>query len=364
MRIADRMREIDSSGIRKAFYLAQKMDDPINLSIGQPDYDPPQEVIHSTVKALQGGHNRYTLTQGLEELRAEVRRYLKERKGFEPEEIMITSGVAGGIMLAFLSLVNPGERVVIPDPYFVIYKHLCALVGAAPVFLDTYSDFDVTAERLERAIREKTKLVIINNPCNPTGALIGGAQMKDIAELAAKEGAMILSDEVYDLFAYDAPHECMGKYSDSALVLGGYSKTFGIPGWRVGYAAGPREVIGEMIKLQQYSFVCAPSVLQQGVIGALEVDMSAHLSEYRRKREMICDGLEGFYHFVRPEGAFYLFPEAPGGSGSAFVQRAIAKKLILVPGSVFSERDTHFRISFAATDRTLQRGIEALRSLA
>jgi aspartate/methionine/tyrosine aminotransferase len=213
-------------------------------------------------------------------------------------------------------------------------------------------------------MQEKTKLVIINNPCNPTGALVAGNQMKDIAELAAKKGAMILSDEVYDFFAYDVPHECMGKYSESALVLGGYSKIFGIPGWRIGYAAGSREVIGEMTKLQQYSFVCAPSVLQHGVVGALGVDMSNHLSEYRRKRDMICDGLEGRYRFARPKGAFYLFPEAPGGSGSAFVQRAIEKKLILVPGAVFSERDTHFRISFAAADDTLHRGIEALRNLA
>ena len=363
MHIADRMRGIDSSGIRRAFDLAQKMDDPINLSIGQPDYEPPREVIHSTLTALNSGYNRYTLTQGLEELRAEVRHYLRERKGFEPEEVMITSGVAGGIMLAFLVLVNPGDRVVIPDPYFVIYKHLCTLVGAAPVFLDTYPDFDITAERLERVMREHTKLVIINNPCNPTGTLIDGAQLRSIAALAENEGVVVLSDEVYDFFAYDAPHECMGRYSGSALVLGGYSKTFGMPGWRIGYAAGPREVIREMTTLQQYSFVCAPSVLQHGVLGALGVDMSARLTEYRRKREMVCEGLRGIYRFVRPRGAFYLFPEAPGGSGSAFVQRAIEKNLILVPGSVFSERDTHFRISFAAADRTLVRGIEALRSL-
>jgi len=363
MHIADRMRGIDSSGIRRAFDLAQKMDDPINLSIGQPDYEPPREVIHSTLTALNSGYNRYTLTQGLEELRAEVRHYLRERKGFEPEDVMITSGVAGGIMLAFLVLVNPGDRVVIPDPYFVIYKHLCTLVGAAPVFLDTYPDFDITAERLERVMREHTKLVIINNPCNPTGTLIDGAQLRSIAALAENEGVVVLSDEVYDFFAYDAPHECMGRYSGSALVLGGYSKTFGMPGWRIGYAAGPREVIREMTTLQQYSFVCAPSVLQHGVLGALGVDMSARLTEYRRKREMVCEGLRGIYRFVRPRGAFYLFPEAPGGSGSAFVQRAIEKNLILVPGSVFSERDTHFRISFAAADRTLVRGIEALRSL-
>lgn len=363
MPIATRMHEIDSSGIRKAFDLAQRLPDPINLSIGQPDFDPPSGLIAAAHEALLGGYNRYTQTQGLEELRSDVRLHLKNNKGVNPDEVMIASGVAGGLMLAFLTLVNPGDRVVIPDPYFVIYKHLCTLVGAVPVFVDTYPDFALTAERLEPALRGGAKLVIVNNPCNPTGALLAGKELSDIASLSSKARAVVIADEVYDFYAYEGTHECMANYSDQALVLGGYSKTFGIPGWRVGYAAGPAAIIQEMIKLQQYSFVCAPSVLQRAVVGAFTTDMRARLDDYRRKRDMVCEGLKGLYEFATPGGAFYLFPKAPGGNGDSFAERAIEKNLIVVPGSVFSERDTHFRISFAASDATLARGIEALRSL-
>ncbi len=363
MPIAKRMKEIDASGIRKVFDLALQLDNPINLSIGQPDFDPPEEVKECAIEAIHKGFNRYTVTQGIEELRAEVKRHLREEKGFNPEEVMITSGVAGGIMLAYLVLLNPGEEVIIPDPYFVIYKHLCHLVGAVPRFLDTYPDFAVTEERLTRLVREKAKLVIINNPSNPTGKLLGPEQLRAIAGLAERNGAIILADEIYDFFAYDDKHESIGKYSRSALVLGGYSKSFGIPGWRVGYAAGPKRIIGEMIKLQQYSFVCAPSVLQHGVLKAFKVDMHKKLDEYKRKRDMVCDGLKGHYEFIRPGGAFFLFPKAPGGSGTAFAKRAVENNLLLVPGSVFSERDTHFRISFATPDEVLLKGIEALRAL-
>ena len=363
MPIAKRMRGIDSSGIRKAFDLARQLDHPIDLSIGQPDFDPPPELIERARAALGEGFNRYTLTQGIEELRFDVRQYLREEKGFDPEEVMITSGAAGGIMLAFLALVNPGERVAIPDPYFVIYKHLCTLVGGAPIFVDTYPDFTLTAERLEKAIGKKAKLLIVNNPCNPTGALIRQGGMGAIVEIASKAGAVILSDEVYDFFTYDGAHESMGKYSDSALVLGGYSKTFGIPGWRVGYAAGPKRIIEEMVKLQQYSFVCAPSVLQRAVLGAFDIDMHNTLDDYRKKRDMVYEALRGSYACAKPGGAFYLFPRAPGGSGESFVRKAIEKNLILVPGSVFSERDTNFRLSFAAPDEVLIRGIDVLRKL-
>ncbi|MEI6633889.1 MAG: aminotransferase class I/II-fold pyridoxal phosphate-dependent enzyme [Chlamydiota bacterium] len=364
MRIADRMRQIDSSGIRNAFDLAQKMENPVNLSIGQPDFDVPDALKEAAIRAIRAGHHRYTLTQGIDELRAEIRRHLEEEKGYSPEEVMVTSGAAGGIMLAFLVLLNPGDRAVIPDPYFVIYKHLCRLVGAEPVFLDTYPDFTVTPERLERAIGKGAALVILNSPSNPTGMILHGDRLREIAAIAARTGAHILSDEVYDFFAYDRPHESMGAFSPDALIVGGYSKSFGMPGWRVGYAAGPREILREMIKIQQYSFICAPSVLQHGVIGAYRVDMRATIDAYRKKRDMVCGGLQGKYRFIRPEGAFYLFPEAPGGSGAAFVHAAVGRKLILVPGSVFSERDTHFRLSFAAPDETLRRGVEILNELA
>ena len=267
-------------------------------------------------------------------------------------------------MLSFLALLNPGDRVVIPDPYFVIYKHLCRVVGAEPVYLDTYPDFEITGERLERAMGKGAAMVIINSPCNPTGAVPRGARLREIAAIAARAGAYILSDEVYDFFCYDGPHESVGASSRDALVVGGYSKAFGMPGWRLGYAAGPREILAEMTKLQQYSFICAPAPLQHAVLDAYRIDMRPVLDAYRRKRDLLCDGLAEKFRFVRPEGAFYLFPEAPGGSGAEFVRRAVEEKLILVPGSVFSERDTHFRISFAAPDDTLRQGVEILNRLA
>jgi aspartate aminotransferase/aminotransferase len=309
------MRQIDSSGIRKAFELAGKIENPVNLSIGQPDFDVPDDLKDAAIRAIRAGHHRYTLTQGIDELRREIRRHLEEDKGYSPEEVMVTSGAAGGIMLAYLVLLNPGDRVIIPDPYFVIYKHLCRLVGAEPVFMDTYPDFTVTPERLERAIGKGAALVILNSPSNPTGMILHGDRLREISALAARKGTHILSDEVYDFFAYDRPHESMGAYSKDALVVGGYSKAFGMPGWRLGYAAGPKEMLTEMIKIQQYSFICAPSVLQHAVIGAHRVDMRATLDVYRKKRDMVCGGIREKYRFVRPEGAFYLFPEAPGGAG-------------------------------------------------
>jgi aspartate/methionine/tyrosine aminotransferase len=363
MSIANRMGEMDSSGIRKVFERAQQMENPINLSIGQPDFPPPEEIKYSAIEALQKGFNRYTVTQGIKELREEVRDHLKKEKDFEPEEIMITSGVAGGIMLAFLALLNPGDKLLIPDPYFVIYKHLCKLIGAVPVFLDTYPDFEVTPKRLDGVLGRNIKLAIINNPCNPTGALIGSESLKAIARLAESRGTLILADEIYDFFTYDERPHSIGGYSRSAIILGGYSKTFGVPGWRVGYAAGPKHIIREMIKLQQYSFVCAPSVLQYALLHAFKINMTEKLNEYRRKRDMVCEGLKAYYEFTRPGGAFYLFPKAPGGSGQVFAEKAIEKNLLIVPGSVFSERDTHFRLSFSVSDDTLRKGVDALREL-
>jgi aspartate aminotransferase/aminotransferase len=364
MRIAERMKLIDASGIRKAFDLAQSIEDPVNLSIGQPDFDVPEEIKEAAIRAIRAGHHRYTLTQGIDALRREIRRHLEEEKGYSPEEVMVTSGAAGGILLTYLVLLNPGDRVVIPDPYFVIYKHLCRLVGAEPVYLDTYPDFTITPERLARALEGGAALVILNSPSNPTGMILHGDRLREIAALADAAGAQILSDEVYDFFAYDHVHESAGAFSPRAMVVGGYSKAFGMPGWRLGYAAGPGEIVREMIKIQQYSFICAPSVLQHAVVDAHRVDMRAVLDAYRRKRDLVCDGLAKKFRFSRPEGSFYLFPEAPGGSGAEFIRRAVEEKLILVPGSVFSERDTHFRLSFAASDDTLRRGVEILNRLA
>jgi len=363
-RIASRMRLLDSSGIRKVFDLAAKMKNPIDLSIGQPDSDVPDAVKAAAFEAIQAGKNRYTQTQGIPELReALMNRHLRadQRAG---REVIVTSGTAGALMLAFLVIVEPGDEVLIPDPYFVIYKHLANLCNGVPRYVDTYPDFQLTAARVEKCLTPRTKLLIVNCPNNPTGAVAGEKDLREIADLAREKGIIVLSDEVYSSFSYDAPHVSMLPLGENVLLLEGFSKSHAMTGWRLGYAIGPSDIIQEMIKLQQFSFVCAPSFAQHAGLKALVVDTNKNLAEYRRKRDIIYEGLRDKFEVVKPGGAFYIFPRAPRGTGTEFVTEAIKNNLLIVPGNVFSERDTHFRISFAAPDERLERAVKVLRELA
>ena len=383
--IADRVRAIDASGIRRVFDLAAKLKDPINLSIGQPDFDVPEPVKAAACDAINAGHNRYTQTQGTPQMRAAVTARLAEefpstlgRGGADQLDadtgVLITSGVSGALVLTLLSTVGPGDEVIIPDPYFVMYKHLVTLTGATPVYLDTYPDFAVTAQRLEPVLTERTKLVLFNTPSNPTGVVASQAVCKEVVELCERRGVLLVSDEIYDEFCYEKTDRDSGSYcpsplseSPNALLLRGYSKTYGMTGWRLGYAAGPAAVIEQMTKLQQYSFVCAPSMVQAAGAMALGVDMSQHVLAYERKRDRVVERLSPHYSLTTPGGAFYAFPEVPQGLGlsaSQFVEKAIEKNLLIIPGSVFSQRDTHFRISYACDDATLERGLDVLVELA
>lgn len=363
-RIASRMRLLDSSGIRKVFDLAAKMKNPIDLSIGQPDFDVPDAVKAAAFEAITAGRNRYTQTQGIPELReALMNRHLRpdHRAG---REVIVTSGTAGALMLAFLVIVEPGDEVLIPDPYFVIYKHLANLCNGVPRYVDTYPDFQLTAARVEKCLTPRTKLLIVNCPNNPTGAVAGEKDLRDIAELARAKGVLVLSDEVYSSFSYDAPHVSMLPLGENVLLLEGFSKSHAMTGWRLGYAIGPEDIVREMIKLQQFSFVCASSFAQYAALKALAVDTKKNLAEYRRKRDIIYAGLRDKFEVVKPGGAFYIFPKAPQGTGAEFVTEAIKNNLLIVPGNVFSERDTHFRISFAAPNERLERAVKVLREMA
>ena len=358
------MSKIDSSGIRKVFDLAQNMTDPVNLSIGQPDFDVPEPVRQAAVGAIENGLNKYTPTQGIEDLRQALRHTLRESRGVDLDSVLITSGVSGGLMLAMLVIVDPGDEVLIPDPYFVMYKHLVNLASGVPVFVDTYPDFKLTRERIEPHLTDRTKLLLLNAPGNPTGTVPSVEQLKAIADMARERDLLVISDEIYRHFSYDGPCPSIATYYDNTLVLDGFSKSHAMTGWRLGYAAGPAEIVAEMTKLQQFSFVCAPSFAQIAGLRALDVDTTGYVEDYRRKRDMLCDGLKGKYELVKPEGAFYLFPKAPWGTDHEFVAKAIENNLLIIPGSVFSEKSTHFRIVYAAPDETIERGIEILNKLA
>ena len=217
---------------------------------------------------------------------------------------------------------------------------------------------------VERAITPRTKMILLNSPANPTGVTAAAADLKQVAELTAEKNIALVSDEIYSNFHYDDEFVSPAIYNDQTIVIDGFSKSHAMTGWRVGYVHGPTEVMAAMLKLQQYSFVCAPQPAQWGAIRAMEVSLDGYLEDYRRKRDLVVEGLSDCYEMVNPGGAFYVFPKAPVASGAAFVEEAISRGLLIIPGNIFSHRDSHFRISFAAPDETLHRGIELLRELA
>ncbi len=375
--IVDKIKNIDASGIRKVFELAKTMKDPVNFSIGQPDFDVPDEVKAVAIKAIEDGFNSYTLTQGCKTIWGKINDRVHDQfPSWDKSEYgtLITSGVSGALALALQTCVGPGDEVLVPDPYFVMYKHLITLAGATAVYVDTYPDFQLTAERIEPYVTERTKLLLFNTPSNPTGVVATEQTCQEVAELAEKHDFLIISDEIYDDFCYEKVEiggemRCPSpaSYTDKMILMRGFSKTYAMTGWRLGYAAGPKKILDAMTKLQQYSFVCAPSMVQLAGAAALDLDMSGKVAEYAKKRDMVVEKLGGHYELTTPGGAFYAFPKVPehlGLTGTEFVAKAIEKQVLMIPGGIFSSRDTHFRISYACADEKLAKGLDILVDLA
>jgi aspartate aminotransferase/aminotransferase len=365
--ISTRANAVDASGIRKVFDLAAKLKDPINLSIGLPDFDVPETVKSAAIASITAGQNRYTQTQGIAPLRERLRRDLSAEMGRDVGDVLITSGVSGGLMLAMISIINPGDEVIFLDPYFVAYKHILTMTGGVGIAVDSYPDFRFHADRVEAAITPRTKAILLNSPSNPTGIVMSPAEVSAAVELAKKHDLLIISDEIYEPFLYAGDAGKLpspAKIYDRTIILRGFSKSHAMTGWRLGYAAGPTEIISQMTKLQQYTFVCAPSPLQYAALAALDVPMQAAVDKYRIKRDIVFKGLSDRFENVKPEGAFYIFPKVPNGwSAADFCAAAIEKNVLIIPGNVFSERDTHFRISYATTDEKLAAGVEILNSI-
>lgn len=385
-RLADRMGEIRASGIRRVFELAGTMADPINLSIGQPDFPAPAAVKRAAVAAIEADLNGYTLTNGIAPLREKVGAWLLRDVGWRcgggGPAVSITSGTSAALLSAFMALLNPGDEAIIPDPYFVMYPTLGVLTGARCVPCDTYPDFRMTAERVERLITPRTRLVLLNSPGNPSGVVMSAAECRDLLDLCRSRGLVLISDEIYDEFAFpdgrtqsaaDAalglrcPSPCREAGSaEHVLLIRGFGKTYGVTGWRLGYAAGPAWLIDAINRVQQYTFVCPPAPLQHGAMVALDADISATVGEYTARRDMVVRALSAVTEVAVPAGAFYAFPRVPerlGMTGTAFAEALVEKNVLVIPGGVFSERDTHIRLSMSAPRAKLERGVQIIADL-
>ncbi len=374
--LSQRARDVDVSGIRRAFQLGASLPDPINLSIGQPDFEVPEPLRAAAIEAIREGRNGYTLTAGAGDLREAIQRNLSADVGWDTAaddiDILVTSGTSGALVLACMSLCGPGTEAIIPDPWFVVYPALGPMTGATIVPCDTYGDFRMTAERVEPLITDQTRIVLVNSPGNPTGVVLTDREMHDLADLCVSRGVMLVSDEIYDLFTYSESRgdSCAcaspARHTQDMLLIRGFGKTYGCTGWRLGWAAGPSWLIAQMAKFQQYSFVCAPSMAQAAMVKAYDVDMSPVIDHFESRRDLVRDMLGDITSVSDCGGAFYAFVEVPerlGMSGTEFSEAAIERNVVTIPGGVFSSRDTHIRISFACDDVKLKQGLTILREL-
>lgn len=362
--ISDRVKAFDSSGIRRMFDLAKELKNPIDLSIGQPHYPVPDTVKRSMIAAIENDHNNYALTQGLKPFREKLQHSIDHKFGENKRKVFVCSGTSGGLVLAIQTVVNSGDEVIVFDPYFVMYPALVRLSGGTPVIIDTYPSFKIDIGALEKAISPRTKAIIVNTPNNPTGMCLSADEAKTLAEFADHHNICVISDEIYSQFIYDQQHVSPADFNDHVIVVDGFSKSHAMTGLRLAYVHGPEPLIDQMTKLQQFTFVCAPHPVQWAGIDAMDVKMDEHVVAYGKKRDHAFDCLKSSYEIEKPGGAFYLFAKAPIHSGQEFVENAIKNNLLLIPGNVFSQNDTHFRISYAVTDDVLDMGIEMLKKMA
>lgn len=365
MDISKKVQQIPPSGIREFFELVIGMKDVISLGVGEPDFVTPWNICESSIFSIEKGYTSYTSNQGLYELRLQIARFLKNRYNikYDPKsEILITAGVSEALDLALRSLLNPGDKVLVPDPCYVSYYPVSFLAGGTPVFIDTKNTgFRLTPSLLESHLSSRSvKAVILNYPANPTGISYTKKELLDLAKVFMKYDIIVISDEIYDELTYDFPHTPLSAIKGMGLrtiYLNGFSKSYAMTGWRVGFACGPSKIIGAMTKIHQYTMLCAPIMGQIGAIEALKGSSSRYViemkREYKRRREFIVERLNEIgLPCPKPEGAFYVFPSVEGtGMDCMEFAKGLLKeeKVALVPGMAFGGQGKgHIRISYAS----------------
>ncbi|MGD6962369.1 aminotransferase [Fictibacillus phosphorivorans] len=374
--LSNTVQSIQPSGIRRFFDLASSMENVISLGVGEPDFVTPWNVIEASYHSLEQGYTAYTANAGLFELRKEISRYMKRRFGVmysAEEEIVVTVGASQAIDIALRAVLNPGEEVIVVEPSFVSYAPTVTLAGGVPVPVNTYSedDFKLQPEQIEAAITDKTKVLMLCSPNNPTGTVLSKSDLERIAEVVEKHDLLVISDEIYAELTYDEPYTsfpAVNKMRDRTILISGFSKAFAMTGWRLGFACGPKAILQAMLKIHQYTMMCAPTMAQHAALEALvngQRDVVKMKESYRQRRSLVIHALEemGLSCHV-PGGAFYVFPsiEKTGLSSEEFAEKLLMKEQVaVVPGSVFGESgEGHVRCSYATSVQKLE---EAMRRI-
>lgn len=357
------VKEIKPSGIRRFFDVANTMSDVISLGVGEPDFHTPRAVRSAGIRSLELAKTKYTSNRGLDLLRQEIQTYVYKKYGVKYEystDILVTVGGSEAIDATIRAIINPGDEVIIPQPSYVCYEPITRLAGGIPVIINTKAenDFKLTKAELEAAITEKTKALILPYPCNPTGAIMERADLEAIAEVLREKDIVVISDEIYaELTFGGAKHVSIASLDgmkERTVLINGFSKTFSMTGWRLGYACGPAPIMKEITKIHQYAIMCAPTTSQYAAIEALrscDEAVADMLAEYDARRKIIVKGFNDLGLECRePKGAFYAFPSirSTGMTSEEFCEKLLyAKKVALVPGTAFGESgEGHVRASY------------------
>lgn len=368
---------IKPSGIRKFFDIANTMEDVISLGVGEPDFPTPWEIRKAGILSLEGGKTRYTSNRGLEVLREEIGNYVKRKYGvtYDPvSEILVTVGGSEAIDACIRAIASPGDEIIIPQPSYVCYEPITALCGCKPVIIETKAEnsFKLTAKELKAAITPRTKALILPYPCNPTGAIMEKADLEAVAAVLRDTNILVISDEIYaELTFGDVPHTSIASIEgmqERTVLINGFSKTFSMTGWRLGYACGPKPVMEQITKIHQYAIMCAPTTSQYAAIEALrkgDEAVAAMREEYDMRRRLIVNGFNKLGLSCRePKGAFYAFPciRSTGMTSEEFCEKLLySEKVAVVPGTAFGESGEGFvRASYCYSTEHI---LEALKRI-
>jgi aminotransferase len=377
--LADQVVELKPSGIRKFFDIVSEMDDVISLGVGEPDFDTPWHIRDEGIYSLEKGRTFYTSNSGLKELREEICNYLARKCHVEYDpmhEVIITVGGSEAIDIGLRAVINPGmgEEVLIPQPSYVSYEPCAILAGAKPVIIDLKEEdeFRLTAKELREAITDKTKVLILPFPNNPTGAIMERKDLEEIAEVIIEKDILVMSDEIYSELSYCGEHVSIASLpgmKERTILINGFSKAFAMTGWRLGYACGPKDIIVQMTKIHQFAIMCAPTTSQYAAVEALkngDNDVDEMRAAYNQRRRYLVNELKemGLKCF-EPYGAFYIFPSIQefGLSSDEFATRLLREeKVAVVPGTAFGDSGEGFlRISYAYSLEDLKVAIGRLK---